>query len=293
MAANRNTTSAGARTRNIGSQNTVAGMAQSSWQPPTGSTSGTGTPPSTPALQPTNAAPNGAAITPAIVQHVEALNGLPQAAPLFIAQAQANADDWQYRDLAKELHRWIAILDGEFSLHLIDYPIIEFAPIRNAYATYAWFPTSMGLRNTITLNTHELSRPPELIIRTLGHELLHMWECQNGYRPKTNRHTRAFIGKAATCGLLVLPNGCTTGHDQTFIDILNRHGMNLPPSHATVGGPTILTQTGTLISGGGSVYGSKGQNQKMKKWTCGCTNIRAAVQVTAVCTTCGNPFILV
>ena len=52
---------------------------------------------------------------------------------------QAQLTDWRYAGLAHELHRWVSILDLEFELQLPTYPILKFAPIRNAYATYGWF----------------------------------------------------------------------------------------------------------------------------------------------------------
>jgi len=36
----------------------------------------------------------------------------------------------------------------------------------------------------------------------------------------------------------------------------------------------------------------KKQPGKMKKWSCGCTNIRAATEVEAFCHRCGQPFLL-
>ena len=35
------------------------------------------------------------------------------------------------------------------------------------------------------------------------------------------------------------------------------------------------------------------QPTKMKKWSCGCTNIRVAVELHAVCTSCENIFRMV
>src|SRR5689334_22514083 len=95
-----------------------------------------------------------------------------------VAQAlrdhQTALADWPYAPLARDLHRWVEIFDLEFNLDMPSYPVLQFAPLRNAYANYGWFRGEVGTKDNITFNTNELDREPPLLLRTLLHELLHL-----------------------------------------------------------------------------------------------------------------------
>lgn len=207
-----------------------------------------------------------------------------------IKNAQIHNMDFEHRDLARELHRWVGIFDREWKLELPSYPVLHFEPIRNAYATYAWFHGSIGTPDNITMNTALLDRPSAYIIRTLGHELLHLWQQYHG-KPTSqrNHHNDEYVAKAKECGILIDATGCTSGHTEAFAALIEKHGIDLPEFKPVEPG-IVLPPTGGIEP---KVYGTRGKNgggSKMKKWTCGCTNIRAAVQVTAMCLSCGNPF---
>jgi hypothetical protein len=197
-----------------------------------------------------------------------------------VAQAirdhQTAISDWEYAPLARELHRWLEIFDLEFKLNLPSYPVLQFAPLRNAYATYAWFRGELGTRDNITFNTHELSRIPALILRTLCHELLHLWQHYHGTPSKSTYHNAEYRKKAKACGLLVDPWGCTTGHTEVFRNVLLKHGIHLEPLAAEM-----------------RLYGAGKREQKMKKWCCHCTTVRCAVQLHALCLSCNQPFVLI
>lgn len=200
------------------------------------------------------------------------------------------AEDWEYRALAVELKRWRGILDREWKLN-IPVPLIEYQSIRNAYATYAWFRGSVGLPDVITINTDTLDRPAAYIIRTLGHEMLHLWQQYFG-KPtqKRNWHNDEYIAKAAECGILIDQQGCTSGHDEKFAALIERYGIDLPDPKPVEPG-ILIPPTGGIEP---KVYGTRGKagaGSKMKKWSCGCTNVRCAVELLAVCAKCSNPFV--
>lgn len=197
----------------------------------------------------------------------------PVAVALRVHQAQLT--DWRYAGLARELHRWVGILDLEFELQLPSYPVLKFAPMRNAYATYAWFRGELGTRDNIAFNTHELERDPALIIRTLLHELLHLWQQYRGHPSRGHGyHNADFRTRAAACGLIVTAQGCTSGHTAVFTNVLAKHGVHLDPLPVE-----------------GKVYGSKGlASAPIAAWSCGCTGVRCEDDLDARCERCGSRF---
>ena len=190
-----------------------------------------------------------------------------------IREHQVGLSDWSYARLARELHRWVEIFDQEFKLN-IPLPVIKFARLRNAYATYEWLRGELGTRDNITFNSNELGRDPALILRTLCHELLHLWQHYHGTPSKSKYHNVEFRNKAIQCGLIVDPWGCTCGHTQVFSTVLARHGVHLEPLAAEM-----------------KLYGAGKNELKMKKWTCQCTTVRCATSLTALCLDCGQLFI--
>jgi hypothetical protein len=192
---------------------------------------------------------------------------------LSIRDHQVALDDWEYAPLSGELHRWVELFDVEFKLNLPSYPVLRFAPLRNAYATYAWSRGEVGTKDNITFNSRELSRDPALILRTLCHELLHLWQHYYGRPSNSNYHNAEFRTKALQCGLLVDPWGCTCGHIQVFTDVLAKYGIHLEPLIAEM-----------------RLWGAGKSDQKMKKWCCHCTTVRCATQLSATCLKCKQPF---
>ena len=73
---------------------------------------------------------------------------------LVIRDYQVGIEDWSYAALVQDLHRWAEIFDDEFKLKLPSYPVIRFAPLRNAYATYQGARGELGTRDNITLNSN-------------------------------------------------------------------------------------------------------------------------------------------
>lgn len=192
---------------------------------------------------------------------------------LQLREHQTAVSDWDYAPVARELHRWVGIFDSEFKLQLPAYPVLWFAALRNAYGTYAPSRGEVGTRDNITLNTHELSREPALILRTLCHELLHLHQEYFGTPSSGNYHNRQFREKALACGLIVDARGCTSGHTEVFTQVLAKYGVELKPLAAEM-----------------RLWGARKRDIKMKKWRCGCTTVRCATQLQAVCERCKRQF---
>ncbi len=183
-------------------------------------------------------------------------------------------DDWNHRDLLCELHRWAKILDFEFNLKI---PTIVLCVDRLRRATLGHFRpghNGFGLRHEIAINhTHPVHREPWEVLGTLLHELLHAWQEAHGRPGKGNYHNREFHDKALACGLIVDEWGHTQYAPQSpFFDLLRKHGVFVPEIPVPVHKP-------------------KGCS-KLKKWSCGCTNVRVAIgDFEALCLRCGNKFL--
>ena len=189
----------------------------------------------------------------------------------------ATATDWKYSDFVAWLHTWAGLLDDRLQLG-VETPAIRVDHIRaRAIGTYRNGHNGFGLEHQITFNTRYLNKnDPADCLDTLLHELIHEWQYLHGTPGKWNYHNKEFREKARSLGLLIDERGVSHGviPDSPFTRLLRQHGVDtsrLPlPNEERLRRP-------------------KGDS-KMKKWTCGCTNVRCAVELAATCITCGNPF---
>jgi hypothetical protein len=183
--------------------------------------------------------------------------------------------DWPWAELASTLHTWTERFNVEFKLD-VSIPAIqvEELPFRTL-GTYRSGRNGFALKDEITINARRVQRPLSRILTTLLHELLHEWQAKHGQPGKRNYHNEEFRAKARTLGLVVDRRGHTHVVPGPFAEILQRHGVDVAP---TVPAPNQLPA-------------AAGPGSKLKKWSCGCTNVRAAVELEAVCARCGEWFV--
>lgn len=185
------------------------------------------------------------------------------------------ADDWQHREVADFVHGWARRFTSEFHLE-IDSPAIRICPLRSTtLGHYHLGRNSFGLRHEIAINDRHLARPVAALLLTLFHELLHEWQFQYGKPGRGNYHNAEFRTKAARYGITIDASGRTTAvEDGLFVRFLLKHGIDVRGLLAGRGGQADTALTGS----------------KLKKWSCGCTNVRCAVKLDAQCLKCGSPF---
>ena len=196
---------------------------------------------------------------------------------LAIRKHQVVVPDWSFRDIARELHRWVGLFDVEFKLERCAVPIFAFRTLRNAYATYNCGLSDIGTRDTISFDYRDFTRGGPLVLRDLLHELLHLWQQYYGRSGAGNYHNHEFRRRALDCGLIVDSRGCTSGHTETFTRVLAKHGVRFD-----------LVDLSPVAEA--SLYGTRRTELKMKKWYCGCTNVRCATRLKAKCESCGRAF---
>ena len=188
---------------------------------------------------------------------------------------------WDWKDLAEQLYTYDRLLRDRFDLDLPPF-VIRFGRLRRS--TYGYFRegwNEFAVAGEIAINLRYVEcRPFGETIGTLHHEQLHLWQHVHGRPGKGNYHNREFQQKAAESGLIVDSRGYTKyAQDGRFIAFLQDHGIE-PPSQST---SVADRRSGANVLSGG--------NSKLKRWSCLCTNVWAAVPNIAVnCLKCGQLF---
>jgi hypothetical protein len=200
------------------------------------------------------------------------LNGEPVNGVL--REHEVSVADWRHRELADTLHLWAERFAVEFKLD-IPTPAIQIDRIHaTAMGTYRPGRNGFGLKHEITINTRFLTMHFSEQLLTLFHELLHEWQDIHGSSGKRNYHNHEFRQKALACGLLVDERGITRVQAGHFTEFLDNHAVAADP----------------LLSAGNVPMHKRTGDSKLRKWSCGCTNVRCAVDLRACCGRCGNNF---
>ena len=150
-------------------------------------------------------------------------------------------------------------------------------PIRHL-GSYQPGRNGFGLRHEITLNTRHLDRPLAEQLGTLLHEMIHEWQTLYGKSGSGNYHNRQFRQKARLYGLIVDERGHHLGVEMgRFTLLLAQFGVDMAKLRIPEEEPLLKPRM-------------RRGDSKLKKWSCGCTNVRCAVALAARCLECGNDF---
>ena len=190
--------------------------------------------------------------------------------------------DWPRKDLFRELHLWLGNFGEEFKLHIPDValrvdrlPVTRlghFCPGRNGF----------GLSGEVALNVRYI-KPDRFwrVLATLLHEMVHAWQHVHGHPSRRAHHNREFRAKLSSFGLVWSREGTEFPFPSPFWTLLQAHGVRIPISPDGTRG---------VADARGSAHGIAGTS-KLKKWSCGCTNVRVAiVDFRAQCLKCGLVF---
>jgi hypothetical protein len=183
--------------------------------------------------------------------------------------------DWDLGELAAHFYGWAERFNAHFSLNLTT-PAIGIERISSrTLGTYRPKTNGFGIDDEVVINRRCLQRPLADILRTLLHEMLHQWQYHHGSSGK-GHHNLEFRVK---CSELGIPYVCDRGSlgivpGNPFDQLLQAHGIT----------------DGTFLSPGEAAC-EKAPGSKLKKWSCGCTNVRCAVELNAQCERCGSAFI--
>jgi hypothetical protein len=152
-------------------------------------------------------------------------------------------------------------------------------------SAFGWFhaqawSTKDGSVSEINLSAEHLKRPAIEIAETLIHEMCHYVNFLEKLKDCSvdQYHNLKFKSRAEAVGLTVTQS--------------DRFGW----AHTALGDELRATVEGWHVDEAAFAVFKKGVTKaakaptKMKKWRCGCTNIRAAVVINAICCQCGSPF---
>jgi hypothetical protein len=190
--------------------------------------------------------------------------------------AYQTSEPWPARAVIVELHRWAVIFDREFRLAVPELALGVDRLRRTRLGHFRYGHNGFALKGEIIINDRYLdSREGWQTLGTLLHELIHAWQQAHGKPGRGNYHNKQFREKAARYGLIVDHRGYTEYEpDSPFTRLLAEHGVNVPPLEQPAAQP-----------------GQPAGTSRLKKWSCGCTNVRVAVRsFRARCLNCGREF---
>lgn len=124
-----------------------------------------------------------------------------------------------------------------------------------------------------------LNRPLWDILAILLHEMTHSWQALYAKPSNSWYHNKEFRDKMLEFGIVCNKSGCHYGVSDPFVSLLEKHRIvfnHIKDPDGFISIPPVLKPKGS---------------SKLKKWSCGCTNIRVAVKgFQAKCLRCGNEF---
>lgn len=184
-------------------------------------------------------------------------------------------EGWFARDLIVVLQEWAERFDIEFKLNVPEIAIRVDVLKRSCFGHFRYGHNGFGLRGEVAINARYLNSCPDWqILGTLLHELLHAWQQAHGTPGKGNYHNHEFRNRSLMYGLVVDRDGHTRYlEDSAFTALLRCHGVRVPPLEVLSAPPPR----------------ERGES-KLKKWSCGCTNVRCAKELKARCLACGREF---
>lgn len=191
---------------------------------------------------------------------------------LLVREHEVGAD-WPHRETAATLHGWFDRFNAEFFQDRLPTGFLQLDPSRRrGVGGYRGGRNGVGALHEINLDLRQPDRPLCAALAAMLHCMVHEWQELYGTPGKRGYHNREFAEK---CEALGIP--CSSRHRCTILRLTD-------PLAALLRRESVEIDMRALLSGP-----EKGSSP-MKKWTCGCTNIRAAVMVDAQCLRCGEHF---
>jgi hypothetical protein len=210
-------------------------------------------------------------------------NRIHKSTHVTFARNKKNRHNWAHKDLARELYKWIDIFNNTFFKEQpVPVDAISFENKRVASEKYYVGDKHVfGIRASINLNGIISGRPLWDILCCLLHEMTHSWQANYGKPSNSWFHNKEFQTKLKDCGIVCDDKGCHIGLRDPFVSLLVRHGIALNKGVEPEPDGTIKIPPKNKPKG----------RSKLKKWTCGCTNVRVAVkEFEAKCLKCCQAF---
>lgn len=191
-----------------------------------------------------------------------------------LAQHQVE-ESWACRDAIARLQEWADRLNVHFNLRVPEIVLCIGKLTVGTKSRFQFGHNAFGLKGEIAINGSYLNDPPHELIAVVLRELLHAWQQAHGRPSKYPHHNKELRDKALEIGLIVDARGAASlAAESPFKELLAAHGVAVPDGE-------VATAPRKKLSGKSS----------LKKWSCGCTNVRCAVaEFYAQCLRCGQVF---
>jgi hypothetical protein len=188
---------------------------------------------------------------------------------------------WKYQRAAKTLHRFYDLMNAAFFDPTLPQCFLSFA--RLARGTAGQFRSgynAIAARYEINVNPSHLDEPLCEQVTTLLHEMVRLWQEVRGVPGRGAYHNVEFTKKCHRLGLFTTRGrGYHVGYGDPFLAFLQQHGIDTEP---------LLKELEVEVNRRPPRLSN---SSKLKKWSCACTNVWAAVQVEANCQRCGRLFL--
>ena len=217
-----------------------------------------------------------------IVRQRTARNQLDEKVNLEIMENELDAMDWEHNQLVSELYWFVDLFNIVFFKDTpVPIPALSFE--RSRVNTMGWYRigrNDFAVKDQINLNRLYIDRPLCETLGTLIHEMIHSYEyiyVEENKRTKSWYHTNAFRSKLKECGIHTDDRGCHVAIGDPFKYILQRHGVSFNHNNMVQKGGLVLIPPKPKKKG----------KSKLKKWSCGCQNVRVGKQTfEATCDIC-------
>lgn len=170
-----------------------------------------------------------------------------------------------------------------FKLQQVPAPVLSFENNRNK--SLGHYPVAGNAHSDgMPVTIYRINPQKDLgeILATILHCMVHSWQNRYGKPSQSWFHNKEFRLKMHDCGILCNPKGCHLGIKDPFLSILNNQGIPINQSAEENGIIKLMPES------------AKKGNSKLKKWSCGCTNVRVGVKEVRIrCLKCRNEFELI
>ena len=194
---------------------------------------------------------------------------------------ETQTDEWTFCELSNDLYRWFELFNERFFRGKLRTPVISFERTRcNRLGHFVIDRNALGLKWNININRLYADRPIAHTLATLLHEMAHQWQQEFGTkrrgRGRSNYHDVEFRRKVEQIGIPCDRNGATLFYRDPFVSFLRDHGVCIQQA---------------AFSGYEKLFKKLEGGSKLKKWSCGCTNVRVAIRhFRARCLRCNSHF---
>jgi hypothetical protein len=201
-----------------------------------------------------------------------------------IRKIETNTKEWKFSNLSEQLYIWFDRFNERFFQNVLKPPVISFEKTSSrTLGHYVLGRNAFGLKWNININRQYSGSQLVNILAILLHEAIHLWQEEfgkkKGKRNYNNYHNIEFRTKAKLIGIPCSNYGATLCLQDPFVSFLREHGISVDCNAVSNG------------ESGRKLFDPILGNSKLKKWSCGCTNVRVAIaDFRAKCLKCNNEF---